>query len=149
MLAPRLYLWIAVFCGVAAAQGWPDLSGTWNLDLSHSPAGKVKSQSLAIQQTEDTIQMTDAVTDANGKDYKSVFHCNIDGNQCKVKDQGQNAMVTFWYNGPALLMMETKRDGAYVIRKRMTLSEDGKTLSVQLEYLNPAGGKEVYTYTKQ
>jgi hypothetical protein len=149
MLAPRLFLSIAIFCGVAAAQGWPDLTGAWTLDTSHSSAGKIKSQSLAIQQTEDTIQMTDAVTDANGKDYKSVFHCNIDGNQCKVKDQGQNAMLTFYYNGLVLVMMETKRDGAYVIRKRLTLSEDGKTMSVELEHLNPAGAKETYTYNKQ
>ena len=149
MLAPRLFLSIAIICGVAAAQDWPNLSGAWTLDTSHSPAGKVKAQSLAIQQTENTIEITDAVTDANGKDYKSVFHCNIDGNQCKVKDQGQNAMLTFYYNGPVLVMMETKRDGAYVIRKRLALSEYGKTMSVELEHLNPAGAKETYVYNKQ
>ncbi|MGA2145017.1 MAG: hypothetical protein ABSH49_08645 [Bryobacteraceae bacterium] len=149
MLAPRLFLSIAIICGVAAAQDWPNLTGAWTLDTAHSPAGRVKSQSLSIQQTEETIEITDAVTDANGKDYKSVFHCNIDGNQCKVKDQGQNAMLTFYYHGLVLVMMETKRDGAYVIRKHLTLSEDGKTMSVELEHLNPAGAKETYVYNKQ
>ena len=149
MFAARVCVWFGICCGVAAAADWYNLTGTWTLDLAHSPAAKVKSESLAIQQTEDNIELTDAVTDANGKDWKSVFHCNIDGNQCKVKDQGQNAVVTFWYNSPALVMMETKRDGAIVIKKRMTISDDAKTLTVELERLNPAGPKEVYTYTKQ
>jgi hypothetical protein len=148
MLALRVCLWIGICCGVAAAD-WRDLSGTWTLDLSHSPAAKVKSESLEIQQTETTIEITDAVADTNGKEWKSVFHCNIDGNQCKVKDQGQNAVVTFWLNGLALVMMETKKDGAWVIKKRLTLSEDAKTMSVELERLNPTGPKELYVYSKQ
>jgi hypothetical protein len=152
MFAPRVCLWfgigIGICCGVAAAD-WRDLSGNWMLDLSHSPAAKAKSESLAIQQTEDTIEFTDAFTDTNGKDWRSVFHCNIDGNQCKVKDQGQNATVTFWYNGLALVMMETKKEGAWVIKKRITLSEDAKTMTVELEHVNPAGGTDTYTYTKQ
>ncbi len=152
MFAPRVCLWtgigIGICCGVAAAD-WRDLTGAWTLDPAHSPAAKVKAESLSIQQTENTIELTDALTDSNGKEWKSVFHCNIDGNQCKVKDQGQNAVLTFWYNGLALMMMETKKDGAYVIRKQLTLSEDAKTLSLELEHLNPPGAKEVYTYTKQ
>ena len=148
MFALRLCLWIGIGCGVAAAD-WTNLTGTYALDLSHSPAAKLKAESLTIHQTEDAIEWIDAFTDANGKEWKSVFHCNIDGNQCKVKDQGQNAVVTFWYNGLELMMMETKKDGAYVIKKRMTLSEDAKTLSVELKHLNPSGGKEVYVYTKQ
>lgn len=149
MHATRICLWIGICCAIAPAADWYNLSGTWSLDLAHSPAAKMKSASLVIQQTEDTIEMTEAVTDANGKDSKSVFHCNIDGNQCKVKDAGQNAVLTFWYNGPALVMMETKRDGAWVIKKRLTISDDAKTLSVELERVNPSGAKEVYTYTKQ
>ena len=62
---------------------------------------------------------------------------------------GPKRHVTFYYNGLVLVMMETKRDGAYVIRKRMTLSEDAKTMTVELEHLNPAGAKETYTYNKQ
>ena len=145
----RVCLWIGICCGVAGAADWRDLTGAWTLDPAHSPAAKVKTESLTIQQTENTIEFTDAFTDANGKDWKSVFHCNIDGNQCKVKDQGQNAVVTFWYNGLALVMMETKKEGAYVIKKRITLSEDAKTMTVELEHVNPPGGKDVYTYTKQ
>jgi hypothetical protein len=149
MLTPRFLLCMAILPVLAAAQDWPNLTGAWALDAAHSPAAKVKSESLAIQQTEDNIEITDTVTDANGKDYKSVFHCNIDGNQCKVKDQGQNAMLTFYYNGAVLVMMETKKDGAWVIKKRLTLSEDGKTLTAEVEHLNPAGAKETYVYNKQ
>jgi len=149
MLAPRVCLWIGICCGVASAADWPDLTGTWALDVAHSPAAKVKTESLAIKETEDIIDLTDTFTDASGKDWKSVYHCNIDGNQCKVKDQGQNAVLTFWFNGPALVMMETKKDGAWVIKKRMTISDDAKTMSVELERLNPAGSKELYVYTKQ
>jgi hypothetical protein len=150
MFAQRTCLLIGVFCGVAAAAEWPNLTGTWMLDPSHSPTTKVKTSFLTIQQTEDAIDITDAFTDASGKDWKSVFHCNIDGNQCKVKDQGQNAVITFWYNGPALVMMENRHDGSYVVKKRLAVSDDGKLLTIELERINPPSGKpDVFAYVKQ
>ncbi len=135
---------------VAWAADRPDLSGTWVLDLSHSPGSKVKAETLSISQKPDAVQLSEDTTENNGKEVKVDIACNTDAQGCKVKENGQATQVSFWYNGPMLVMMEQWHGNDYVTQKKLKPSDDGKTLSMEVVYIAPPGHKpETLTFTKQ
>lgn len=146
------YLWLtALLAGAWALPGHaathPNLSGTWALDAAHSQIhdSKLKSETLAIQQQEDAVQLAE---DANegGKDRKLKFQCLADGSSCKAND----GSVMVYYNGPELIIVEMRRNNSNVIKKRLKASDDGKTLSMDVIHLAPEGEKnETLTFVKQ
>src|SRR5215469_3643063 len=104
---------LVVVLGAAAATGErPDLNGIWQLTGDQASDSKLKSETLVIQQKEDSITITDDRTAKNGKEVKDDVQCNTIGQECKLK----NLHVSFWYNGSALVEVETLRD--VVIKKR-------------------------------
>src|SRR5690242_15965671 len=102
---------IALIFGAAAlafAAGHPNLNGTWQ--------SADAAETVAIHQTDDEVQITETV-----KDKQSELKCNTSGQTCKLKD----GEVSFWYNGAALVMMETSHGNSRVVKKRWTSSDDG------------------------
>jgi hypothetical protein len=90
------------------------------------------------------------MTENSGKAVKVDISCNTEGQECKVKESGEPAKVSFWYNGPMLVMMEQRHGNDFVTKKRFKTSDDGKTLSMEVVYIAPPGHKaENYTFTKQ
>jgi len=133
--------------GGAAGAEHPNLSGTWALDTAHSQIreSKLKAETLEIQQKEDEVQMADEET-AGGKGHKLEFKCLADGAMCKAKDES----VMVYYNGPALVVLEMRKANVNVLKKRLTLSDDGKTLTVELVHVAPPGLKdEALTFVKK
>ena len=147
----RVFVCFGVLLLTAAwAADRPDLSGTWVLDLSRSPNAAVKSEKLSISQKDDGVQLSDATTENNGKEVKVDITCNTDGQQCKVKENGQATQVSLWYNGSMLVMMEQRHGNDYVTKKRLKPSDDGKSMSMEVVYIAPPGHKpETLTFTKQ
>ena len=148
----RIFVCFGAILFAAFASDRPDLSGTWVLDISHSAnaAAKVKAETLSISQKPDAVQFSESTTESNGKEMKVDIACNIDGQQCKVKENGQPTEVSFWYNGPMLVMMEQRHGNDFVTQKKLKPSEDGKTLSMEVVYIAPPNHKpETYTFTRQ
>jgi len=148
----RTIVVFGVLLFAASAADRADLNGTWVLDLSHSsgPGSKVKAETLFISQKTDAVQLSEATTETNGKELKVDIACNTDAQGCKVKENGQATEVSFWYNGPTLVMMEQRHGNDFVTQTKLKPSEDGKTLSMEVVYLAPVGHKpENYTFTKQ
>jgi hypothetical protein len=148
----RMFVCFAAVLVAAWAADRPDLSGKWVLDLAHSSASgaKMKGETLSINQKADEVQISEETTESNGKEVKTDVACNTEGQGCKVKEHGKDTQVSFWYNGPVLVMMEQWHGNDYVTQKKMKQSEDGKTLSMEVIYLAPPGHKsETYTFTKQ
>jgi hypothetical protein len=140
--------------GVLLFAAWaadrPDINGKWVLDAAHSESGKLKSETLSINQKDDAVQISDEMTESSGKAVKFDVSCNTEGQECKVDESGQPAKVSFWYNGPMLVMMEQRHGNDFVTKKRFKPSEDGKTLSMEVVYIAPPGHKaENYKFTKQ
>ena len=53
-----------------------------------------------------------------------------------------------WHNGPMLVLMETR--GNAVIKKRLKLSDDGQTLSLEVIHIAPKEDKgESFTFVIQ
>ena len=137
----------ALLIGPAAAADHPNLTGTWALDAAHSQIRdpKLKTETLEIQQKEDAVQIADDVN-TGGKDHKWEYQCLADGSTCKAKDLS----VMVYYNGPALILMEMRHNNEIVIKKRLKASDDGKTLSMDVIHVAPAGMKdETLTFVKQ
>lgn len=130
----RLCLCALSIVAAAVAVDHPDLTGTW----------QTKSEAMEIQQKDGSIQITDA-TDPAGKEKKFDIRCNTMGKECKLKDE----QVSLWFNGPMLVLMETRRGNDVVIKKRMTLSDDGKTLTMEVQHIAPPGDKQTITFSRQ
>jgi hypothetical protein len=136
---------LAVLALPLAAQDRPNLSGTWQFDSSKSElhAVKVAGATWVINEDDSSIQITES---EDGASKKVEVKCTTDGKTCKVG--GEKATASFWYNGAMLVEMETKGD--HVVRYRMKLSDDGKTLTVDTTSIVPqATQDDVLVFRKQ
>ena len=69
----------------------------------------------------------------------SEFECNTRGRECKVNDGGKAAKVTMYFNGPRLIVMETR--GSDVVKLRFQAA--GDQLKVETMPLVPQGKTEI------
>jgi len=134
----RLLFVTALAVAAAFAADRPDLNGKWQLA---SNPGKLKFETLFIEQSPDSVKITESA--ANKKPFD--VSCNTEAKECKVKE----LKVSFWYNGPALVMMESNQGGDVVTKTRIVPGTDGKTLSLEVTRILPAGTSATYTFTKQ
>jgi hypothetical protein len=128
-----------------AGQDRPNLSGTWQFDSSKSELHTVKiaGATWVIGEDDSSIQIVES---ADGASKKIELKCTTDGKQCKIG--GDKATASFWYNGPILVEMESKGDR--VVRYRMKLSDDGKTLTVDTTSIVPQSPQDdVLVFRKQ
>jgi len=126
---------IAVFFGglaLAFAAEHPLLTGAWE---ATGAAGKIE-----IQQAGDSIQITETEHDKH-----TTFECNTVGKTCKIK----GGEISFWYNGEKLVMIESMRGSTRVTEKRWSLSQDGKTLNLEVVHIAPAGSSEKIAYNRR
>jgi len=138
--------------GCAMAADRPALDGTWEMDAAHSQVAdaKLKGQSWLISQKDDSIEISQILTDTAGKQRKIVIQCNTDGKNCQVKENGQATQVSLYYNDNLLVMLEQWHGTDYVTKKRFKMSDDGKTMTVEVSHIAPPGHKdEVWTFVKQ
>jgi hypothetical protein len=136
---------LAVLSLPLAGQDRPNLSGTWQFDSSKSElhTAKVGGATWVISEDDSTIQITES---EDGASKKIELKCTTDGKQCK--ESGNKATTSFWYNGPMLVEMESK--GERVMRYRMKLSDDGKTLTVDTTSIVPQSTEnDVLVFRKQ
>ena len=146
-------LWLAVPLGFALivwadSAARPDLNGNWRLDPSLSEIHSHVPSELTwqIEQDDNSIHLIER--SAEQKDADDV-RCGTDGKDCKVKEGGHKASVSFYYNGPVLVELETEGSNA-VTKKRMQLSSDGSKLTVEVIHVLPAGeGTEKLVLSKQ
>jgi hypothetical protein len=136
---------LAVLSLPLAGQDRPNLSGTWQFDVSKSELHTVKvaGATWVINEDDSTIQIAES---EDGATKKIELKCTTDGKECKVS--GDKGTASFWYNGPMLVEMENKGD--HVMRYRMKLSADGKTLTVDTTSIVPKSTQDdVLVFRKQ
>ena len=124
-----------------AVQAWgqdqerPSFSGTWQFDASKSElrSSKISSATWVIEEGDNSIHISQT---ENGKPKKTELQCTTDGKECKFPGDRRDS---FWFNGSMLVDMETKNNN--VIRYRMKISDDGKTLTVEVTPIVPQSDK--------
>jgi hypothetical protein len=130
----------------AFAQEHPNFSGTWQLAVEKSELhSKPKLVSMAIRQDESSITIDEQV---NNKTVSMT--CGTDGKNCKAKPEGESGEVMFYYNGA--LLVETDffgHDKDRVVKKRLKMGGDGKTMEIEVLHMNPAAPAEKWVFAKQ
>lgn len=114
----------------------PDLSGNW-LDSANSGAR------ITFKEKGDTIH----VHEQDGDKVIADYSCNINGQQCDVKEEGHSTKVTLYYNGPKLVQI-TER-GNDVEKRTFLMGQDGKTMQVEIIPLSSQGKTSTRTYQKE
>jgi hypothetical protein len=148
----RLLLSIAlgaalVSTAFAQTTAQPDLSGTWKLNLAKSKLDKqhkIKSQTIAITASGDTIQFRDS---ADAKDHVYTFIPDGKERPFGIWDENNDSVVKATWENSVLVIETTIRSGAQVLIHtidRWSLSSDGKML-----LLDPnSNGKLSFVYDK-
>jgi polyribonucleotide nucleotidyltransferase len=108
------------------------LIGKWHQGTSGKDEGEVWS----LETDGDSLRVSRSL-----KQKTEEFECNIMGRDCDVKLSGRRAKVSLWFNGGALVELETR--GADTVKRRFRTVSDGDTLEVEVIPINPAGKTEV------
>jgi hypothetical protein len=121
---------------VSAAQQVPNLSGTWVLQADKSdfgmiPAPQSRTDVIEHQEPKLTIKRT-VVTTAAGESILNLVYA-VDGKPHKNMAGPSELTSTLSWEGRTLVTVSTLEtdQGQATITDRLTLSEDGKTLTQQ------------------
>jgi len=71
----------------------------------------------------------------------SEYECNTVGRECDVKEAGKPVKVSMWFNGPKLVVMETR--GNDVVKRRFHAADDGSEVEVEVIPIVPQGKTEL------
>ncbi|HZU26387.1 MAG TPA: hypothetical protein VFA04_12750 [Bryobacteraceae bacterium] len=110
----------------------PDLNGTWRSD---------NGVTLSIAGSPDSLH----VTETRGGETTD-WTCGTEGKNCDLPG-AHKGTVSAWYNGPALVIMETR--GSDVVKKRIELSADKSKLEMEIFPIVPEGKTEKIELTKK
>jgi hypothetical protein len=127
-----------------AQQTKPNFSGKWQLNTEKSQlaAGKASAVNLTIEQKGPAIHILKTIKSANGKESVTEFTCTTDGKDCDAK----GVKVSLWYDGPSLIQLDVS--DALVAKTSMTLSEDGKTITLTVTYISPEAETDKFVVEK-
>ena len=114
----------------------PDMSGTW-VENGNS------ASKIVFAEKGDKIQ----VRETDGDKVLADYSCSLSGTQCKIKEDGRDVNVMIYYNGSKLV--EITERGNDVQKRRFSLSQDGKTMQMEIIPLSSAGRTITRTYQKE
>ena len=115
------------------AQSPPNLSGTWILQTDKSNFGPLPAPSKrtdVIDHQEPRLTMKRTGTGPQG-DFTAELVFVVDGKPHKNTVSGNELTTTLKWDGPVLVMVSTTMspNGEITLTDRLSLSEDGKTLT--------------------
>jgi hypothetical protein len=134
-LLPAILLGAALTAPAGMAVEKPNLSGFWQWNPSKGDfhAAKLTGLTWVIDQKDESLHFSEIAKDSGGKEIKSAFDCTMDGKECSVKLGGHPAKVSFYFNGDALVEIESRGPGhAVTVKKRLHLLGDGKSMNVEM-----------------
>ena len=119
---------LAIFLGAAfslSAQTYtqPDVSGTWVSERNDNVT-------WVLTQKDDALH----VIERNGDKPSAEFTCPLSGQSCDVKIAGHSEKIMVYFNGDRLVEILEGHEG--VTKRRLTVSPDGKVLTVEWVPLN-------------
>jgi hypothetical protein len=106
------------------------LFGRWQLAASSTQA--VESVWI-LERKGDSVR----ATYSEGARQRLIFECAPTGRDCEATDEGKRANVSLWFNGAALVELETK--GSEVVKRVFVAGENGGTLQIEIIPVVPEG----------
>jgi hypothetical protein len=77
------------------------------------------------------------VINSNPTETIEEFDCNTLGKECAIKKAGHKSKVSLWFNGAALIELETT--GNRVVKRRFTVTGNGDTMDLETIPIVPGG----------
>jgi hypothetical protein len=137
---------LAPLCALTAiAQTKPNFTGTWNLNQQKSKS----SDSITIEFNQKDNNLTEAFNAGQGGELEAKY--TIDGKESEVSTGDATIKAAAKWDGDALVIdWRGPEEGRYFVRK-LTLSADGKTMTINLKHSLPNGGmaEKVWVFEKQ
>lgn len=127
----------------------PNLAGAWEMDPAKSQVEDGRVVSLTIENVSNKIKMIRVVRGKDGKEATSQFVCATIGTECDFDDAGYKAKVSVWYNGPALVVLKTNGPKEDASDEWTFKLSDAKTLTVDLEHIDPTSKDETLVFSKK
>jgi hypothetical protein len=141
----RLVSLAAVLLGAVALFGadHPNFSGSWKLNIAKSEMGSEGVTALVVDvKHKDPVLTYTARGTAGGQDFEQTETFTTDG---KPSRDSQGANLTSHWEGATLVAEGTGDDGTVLYKLRLTLSEDGKTITrVFTQKDDPQPRHEIY-----
>jgi hypothetical protein len=115
------------------------LIGSWELQGAPgdgTPSGWIFSEqgsSLGVTQLEGTRKIAN-------------FECGVDGVSCEIKESGNKVKVSFWFNGPKLVQLETKGSG--VVKRRFAIVSQADVMDMEVIPIVPSGKTETFRFKR-
>jgi len=81
-----------------------------------------------------------------GSDKIAEYSCKADGQECEIKTSGKKAKMSMWFNGPALIQVETQ--GSNVVKRRFAVRPTGETMELEVIPVVPGGKTEVIEFKR-
>lgn len=146
----RMTLLLSLLFPLALTAAQPDFTGKWVLDPSKSQDINGATIELPIQQTDGNIVYQRTLRESGGKETKSSFSCAPYGKWCKLDENGHEAKVSVWFAGQTLMIAKKGGPGHDAATERkLELSADGKTLTVEFTNFSDTGKPQKLIFTKQ
>jgi hypothetical protein len=126
-----------------AADTPPNFTGTWKLNVAKSDMGTSGVTELVVDvDHKDPVFKYTAKGVAGGQEFEETETMNTDG---KPSQDSQGATVKAHWEGATLVAEATGADGSMVYVARLTMSDDGKTITRVLKQTeDPQPRHEVY-----
>jgi hypothetical protein len=112
------------------------LIGKWQPTTS----AKDDSEVWALETVGDSLRLSHTL-----KQKTEAVECNTMGRDCEVKLGGRKAKVSLWFNGDALVEMETR--GPEVTKRRFSMAEND-TLKLEVMPIVPPGKPETTSFKR-
>jgi hypothetical protein len=121
------------------AQSKPNVSGTWkmNAEKSKFERGGPKAITIKFDQKESTLNETLTITN-DGGEHSVTLTYTLDGKESAQQIEGQPLKATARWEGDSLTI-EFKNDEGFSFRRKITLSADGKTMTLNVTQSNQGG----------
>ena len=118
----------------------PNFSGHWKFNSANSEVHDSHESNWTIEQSANDMRIS---SEGGGT---SELRCNLLGQECDSKGR----KVTMYFNGPKLVVLDTEgKHAESVVKRRLSLSDDGNSMQVEVFHIVPPGPVEKLMFQKQ
>ena len=124
---------------IVMAQGKPNVTGTWKMNTAKSKFEKGGPSAITIKFDQQESNLREALTLTNERGEQTHnFTYSLDGKETPQQLEGMEIKATARWEGESLLIEFKNSEGFNFLRK-ITVSGDGKTMTMDVKQSSPNG----------
>jgi hypothetical protein len=136
---------VAVVASAAAVSHKPDFSGEWKMNAAKSNYGAIPAPTLFVRKivhAEPNITIVEEQS-GGGSDGTITRKMTTDGKPASIDINGTPVACSAAWEGSALIATTSVDSAGVTFKDKMSLSEDGKTLTSVVKITSPQGEGEL------